>query len=244
MTAAITALGGLNACAAQPLPPSPPSPPPRSPLSSAQWRSLRSELDTLRARLVPVETRRYVISTTFEAPAFGPPMSARGAYAVQPPDALRMQLVGPAGSLALDVWMRGEASRLSVPPIGLVERQAKGETPSMGRPVGFLRWWMLHPLDGKLLFAAEARTGEHLFVLRAFDGALVEARVNGSDRVVATRTLLAAKSEERVDAERAPCGHSRYTNRYPRVVVDVRCESFVVGAPARAFADPDHPGAP
>jgi hypothetical protein len=210
----------------------------------AGWVSARKQLGALRARLVPGGPRGYRITATFHEGRSGRAFSARGAYAVRPPDALRMQLVGPAGALALDVWASGDEARLAVPALGRVERFHQGTEPP-GRPTGFLRWWALHPLDGALLMAygnTQGRVGR--FLLRAPDGALIDARVRPDGALDVLRATQADR--ERVVAEGAPCGGARYESQAARLRVEVRCEGLAPPPSERAFVDPDAPpgGAP
>ncbi len=111
-------------------------------------------------------------------PHTGKVFQARGAVAVDPRHALRMILIGPGGVTALDAWITDERFRFVVPPISL-ERRGGGDAESArGLPIGFFRWWMLHPLDGRLL-AAWNRDEGPLYLLRNHEETVLfrEARV-------------------------------------------------------------------
>ncbi len=114
---------------------------------------------------------------------------ARGAVAVEPGKALRMILIGPGGATALDAWVTDDHFRVVVPPISLERRGGADPEASRGLPVGFLRWWLLHPLEGRLL-AAWNREGGPLYLLRHGDETVLlrEARaLAGRERVMAAR---------------------------------------------------------
>lgn len=227
-----SAAPALAACA-----PSRPPPPP-SPVSPAEWRAVRAALVDLRAAVAPTEPRTYRVATTLREGRTGRVVAARGGLAVSPPGALRMQLVGPAGATMLDVWIRGDRDRFAVPAMDLVERAGAAD-PRPGRPVSFLRWWMLAPLEGKLLFAERSGAGYHA-VLRAPDGAHVDVWLaDGGRRVEAHRRTRV--DDEHVVAEDPPCGTARYESRVGRLSVEVSCEGMVGTPPPRAFDDPDAP---
>ncbi len=207
-----------------------------------EWREARGRWAELGARLTPSRAQSVPVSTTLRAPGLGAPVRARGAYAVRPPDGLRLQLVGPAGTLALDVWAGPGAWRMAVPAIGRVERGAPGDE-RPGRPVGFLRWWLLRPLEGRLLLAGRFEGGDWLFGVRSPEGATLLVRAASDGRSLAVERRRGARVE-RVRAEGLPCGLARYDDASTGVGVDVRCEGAGGEPSPRAFEDPDPVGAP
>ena len=210
--------------------------PPLAPVDAATWRDARALLAEVRAALVSTAPRGFRVAMTFHERTSGRTMAARGAIGLSPPDALRMQLVGPAGSLALDVWIAGARDRLAMPALDRIERGDAG-APRPGRPIGFLRWWLLHPLDGDLLTASRIERGMRL-VLRAPDGATIDAAIEDGGRTITARRRTAA-DEETVTAHGAPCGDATYESRAAAVRVEVRCEGEAPPPSARAFDDPD-----
>lgn len=210
--------------------------------TTEEWREARERWVALGATLAPARMQSVPISTTLRAPVLAAPLRARGAYAVRPPEGLRLQLVGPAGSLALDVWAGPGAWRMAVPAIGRVERGAAGDD-RPGRPVGFLRWWLLRPLEGRLLFAGRFEGGDWLFGARSPDGARLWVRATADGRRVAVERRRGARVE-RVRAEGMPCGIARYEDTSTGVGVDVRCEGEPTEPSPRAFDDPDRAGGP
>ena len=228
MTRALILAVAVSACATQPAPP--------RPVDAATWRDARALLASLRARLVPTGAKGLRVATTIHEGRSGRTSSARGAIAVRPPGELRMQLVGPAGALALDVWISGPRDRLSVPALDRVERGDDGAT-RPGRPTGFLRWWFLHPLDGELLTASREADGMRL-VIRGRDGATVEAVARDGGRSI-TAVRRTAGDEETVVARDAPCGDATYESRVAALRVEVHCEGDAPAPAALAFEDPD-----
>jgi hypothetical protein len=249
--AALAALGTI-ACA-------PPAHPAPAPPSLADWRRARAELAALRREAsggprggvehVSSEPspRTLRVAVAIEIPAAGRAVEARGAVAVDPPSALRMILLGPGGTTALDLWMRDDRYRLAVPAIDLVRRGnlAGDRRARRGMPVDFLRSWLVRPLEGELLWYARDAGGA-TFVLR--DGAsIVEVRT-ADVAVELRRTSFTSASPgaelvdiETIQADRLGCGRARYRQASTGLVVRVACEGEEASrAPdPRAFVDPD-----
>jgi hypothetical protein len=230
-------LAALAGCAPV-APPRPPDP------TTAAWRSALDRLAALRRRVAAPRTER--IAVDLREPRTGRTLSARGAVALAPPRALRMILVGPGGTTALDLWMDGGAFRFAVPAIDLRKRGDFGapRAERRGLPVDFLGWWLLRPLDGELLFHAREVRGDR-FVLR--DGAaVIDLRAGDDGAVEARRTTWSGGErldEETIDAAALGCGEARYRQRSTGLEVRVRCEGETLGMPAaRALADPDAEG--
>lgn len=211
------------------------------PPSLADWRRGLDRLAALRHAAGGARTERLALA--LREPHTGRVLSARGAVAVAPPRALRMILLGPGGTTALDLWMSGARFRFAVPAIDLVARGDLG-APHAGRrglPVDFLGWWLLRPAGGALLWTARVAGGDR-FVLRdgeavvdfvAFDDGRVEARRAtwiGGERV----------DDERISAARMGCAPVRYHQGSTGLDVTVTCEGEAPGdPPARALGDPD-----
>jgi hypothetical protein len=211
-----------------------------------EWARARRSLAGLEA-----EARTERIALTLREPRSGRVLSARGAVAILPPRALRMILLGPGGTTALDLWIDGDRWRFAVPAIDLVKggdlRAPREER--RGLPVDFLAFWLLHPTRGRLLWHAEGEAGER-FVLR--DGeAIVELHAQRSGGLLARRATWSTEhgapellDDERVTASGPRCAEVRYHQRSTGLDVTVRCEGETPGPPpARAFADPDGPPA-
>ena len=239
---ALAAIGiALAACA----PPIPRRPARASP-TLAEWRAGRARLASLREKIVQ---RTLRVALTLREPVTGRVLEARGALAVAPPASLRMILLGPGGTTALDLWIQGESYRFAVPAIDLLKRgdASSSRATRRGLPVDFLRWWLLHPADGRLLWTSREASSSRL-VLRDGD-ALVDLRATDGDAVVARRTtwtLLPTPhvvDDETVDAERVGCGTVRYHQASTGLEVTVRCEGEEPSRPSpRAFVDPDTVG--
>lgn len=202
----------------------------------------------LRLRSEHAVARKQTVKLTLGAPVMPQPLAARGAVAFRPPHDLRMILLGPGGGTALDLWMRDRAFRFEVPALGRVLR-GDGRTPAeekRGLPVDFLRWWLLEPFGGEIVYAEESARGLEM-VLRdgPRDGAsaVVDGTLFHDGHFEATRTTWSAAGErldtEHLEATRIGCGTVRYEQASTRLTVEAACESTAEGANPRAFVDPD-----
>jgi hypothetical protein len=193
------------------------------------------------------------VALALREPYTGKIMEARGAVAIRPPDAMRMIMVGPGGTTALDLWVRGDRYRFSVPALDLL-RRGDARTPRVARrglPIDFLRWWMLGPTDGKLLWFERDAAGDR-FLLR--DGsAVVDLRVSDAGKLWARRTTWESNTraggparidEETVAADAIGCAPVHYHQASTGLSIWVRCEGIETErAPnPKAFDDPDVPG--
>ncbi|MCC6644243.1 MAG: hypothetical protein IT374_01560 [Polyangiaceae bacterium] len=178
-----------------------------------------ARLEAGRARTLHVSARVRAAGQVHEG---------RGIVAVRPPTDVRMVLIGPSGLTALDLWVSGARDRLAVPALARIERDAP---PRPGRPQNFLRWWLLAPLSGRVLWVDDAGR----VTLRARDGATVEVTLRGG-RVRATRRTRT--DVERVEADLAGCGEATWRSEVAGVEVRIVCESVSGPAPDRAFEAP------
>ncbi len=230
------------------------SPPPDP--TTAQWQAAQVRLEALRAGQ-PAAPYGVVVRVTLREPRSGRSFVARGAVAVDPHRALRMILLGPGGTTALDAWVTPEAYRFEVPSIGLLEKGGERADPAL--PVAFLRWWFLAPVDGRLLagFSGPDVSLPHLaacpgqwFILRR--GASTVTLCDGpkpGGTVEMFATERNGEEDERLSFRgRGLSPHAGDTARYEggrsgvRAYVEV--ESLDGDPPdPRAFLDPDHGGA-
>lgn len=155
---------------------------------------------------------------------------------MRPPDALRLQLVGPAGALALDLWVRGERARLALPALDRVERDPEALGP--GRPTAFLRWWLLGPLDGVPEQTWQGPEGALRWALRSPREGLILATSDG-DSLRLERSSGA--DQEVIEARGGPCGEATYRSEAARLRVHLRCEGEGPAPGPRAFEDPGDP---
>jgi hypothetical protein len=210
------------------------SPKPTKPPTGEQWADAHAALTELRRVWAPRSaTTRIAVRFAFGDAEF----EGRGAVAIRLPDALRMQIVGPGGWTAMDLWVGGERWRLALPQRDRIVRgdEASGRS-ERGLPVGFLRWWLLRPLEGRLLSASKGSKG-WMWILK--DGeAVVDVREDGADALSIERRSEAG--HERVRASTPGCGRVHYEHREAGVRVDVLCEEVSSGtANSAAFEDPD-----
>jgi len=201
--------------------------------------------------------RTMKIALALREPITGKTLESRGALAISPPESLRMIMVGPGGTTSLDLWLHDDEFRFAVPAIDLLKR-GNAQTPKSqmrGLPVDFLRWWLLRPTSGTLLWHVFRDTGTW-FVLR--DGsAIVDLHVAKSGKITARRTTWEVISdkptnqptdkrkldEETIEADKFGCGIVRYRQASTNLRVTVTCESEDSERPPnpRAFVDPDAP---
>jgi hypothetical protein len=215
-----------------------------------EWRSARGRLSALRAELGRSKPHTRRLALKLREPFTGRLMEARGAVALAPPSSLRMILLGPGGTTALDLWVKGDRFRFSVPALDLL-RRGDASTPraeTRGLPVDFLKWWLLRPADGTLLWHERAAQAD-LFVLRdgpavitlcaADGGALVARRTTWvGDRRARDRRVA---DEETVVATSPGCAPVRYAQARTGLTITVTCEGEETEREPspRAFEDPD-----
>ena len=231
--ACLTVVSSLAGCAATPAVWRSPDP--------ASWTTLQQQLDSERASR-PSRPWAAGVRVTMHEPTSGRVVDGRGAIAVAPGRAVRMILVGGVGSTMFDAWVTRDRWRVTVPPLDLSRRGGSEEVPDL--PVGFLRWWFLSPLEGRLLAATSLSAVESVWVLRPA-GAVVELRAGRcerGDRLVATRRV--GLRTERVDECRAPGGPrpgdtAEYRDLSSGLRVEVLVESISVAGPDEgAFVEP------
>jgi len=223
--------------------------------TTGQWRAARAELRRLADDATGSVPRTTRITLTIKEPYTGQEFRSRGAVAVHPDrHALRMIMLGPGGTTALDLWVHEQEFRFEIPALELLERGDADTPPKAmrGLPVRFLSWWLLRPFAGRLLWTTQERAqNERRFVLR--DGtALIDVRIDSLGHVDAVRTTWsdADGTREIVDRERVQttgpgCGKVRYEQESTGLIVSVECEGVERdSAPdPRAFIDPDALGA-
>lgn len=230
----------LAACAA------PADPGPRSAApSTAEWRAAERRLAELRERARGEGARTERVGVAFHGPVPGTSIEARGAIAVEPPSALRMILLGPGGTTAMDVWIRDERYRLAIPAASIA-RRGDASTPARerrGMPIDFLRFWFLAPFDGRLLATSAAPPPyERRFVLRDGDAWITIDAAAGDGPIAARRA--GPNGVETVVTTRLSCGETRYRQLSTGLEVNVRCEGSerATRPDSRAFVDPDAEG--
>lgn len=133
-------------------------------VTASEWSLARARLAELRGTLLREPYVERVHVSLFE-PFRRSRYEARGAVAVDPERAVRMILLGPGGTTAIDLWVTQERYRFVVPAIGVERKGARRSDDARGLPVAFFRWWFLSPLGGRLL-AANATATETSWLLR------------------------------------------------------------------------------
>jgi len=214
----------------------------QQPMNGVRWREARRSFAELRGKYRP--DRPYTMNLALELshPLTGSRLRARGAMAVSPRDgALRMILLGPGGTTALDLWICGQQWRFVLPAVGLRQRGNLGDGPgdARGLPVDFLRWWLLRPLEGRLLYAAVDQGGRR-YLLR--DGDDVVDVVAAADHGL-TLERRSPSDRHRVHTDGPGCASVRYRQASTGVDMAIFCESIDSDRSPRpqAFVDPDDP---
>ena len=211
--------------------------------TATEWTAARKHLATTRA----LESRRpFVeeITVAMREPRTGKVFQARGALAVDPHRAMRMILVGPGGGTALDVWVTDQKWRFVVPSLSIERKGTADPESSRGLPIGFFRWWMLHPLDGRLL-SAWIKKGDPIYLLRnGSDTVLLRDHARRGEHHVVAMRREAGKNEELEWVGRAFMPHAgdraRYVDGASGLEVEVLVDGIGEDAPdPAAFADPD-----
>ncbi len=203
------------------------------------------KLEALRTKVH--EARTETVSLELDAPYMPSAMKARGAVGVRPPGALRMILVGPGGTTAMDLWMSDGRFRFDIPAIGRVLRGEPSALPETrkGLPVDFLRWWMLEPLGGRLL--AARRSGSNLEVLLEEPGRVTVATLHADGKIDAHRRWLREGArgrfepyeEEWLEATGVGCATVRYRQKSTSLRVTARCEATKPTVNEAAFEAPE-----
>lgn len=217
-------------------------------VSQREWDRGRATLASARAEL-PKDPYVLVVAVDMFEPLSGRSFTARGGLAVLPGRALRLQLLGPGGTTALDAWLTRERFRFDV-PAAKIHKSGRVDGPeAQGLPVGFFRFWFLSQLEGRLLFAKPTRDGIYL-VLRDGDATIEMFRSARGEHVEAERVARgqALVEELSVDAHGGkPMAGDRATYRAstfggrgrPGLMARVRVESIGDEAPdPAAFEEP------
>jgi hypothetical protein len=225
--------------------------------TTAEWEAARARLAALRGAQ-PERPYGIVVRVTLSEPRSGRSFAARGALAVDPHHALRMILLGPGGTTALDAWVTPSAYRFEVPPIGLLHRGGESADPAL--PVEFFRWWFLAPVDGRLLASYEgpelalqhvAPCKGRWFVLRRGASTVTLCDVQGEGRpleILATERTTGGAFERLSFGGQSLTPHSgdraEYEDARSGVRAHVEVESCDADPPDPiAFLDPDAGGA-
>jgi hypothetical protein len=103
---------------------------------------------------VPSAIHKQEITIELRDLASGLGFSGRGVVVVQPRHALRMILLGPGGTTAMDVWIRDRKFRVAIPAISRITRGDESTPREMmrGMPVDLL-WRLLVDPFGSMVFA-------------------------------------------------------------------------------------------
>jgi hypothetical protein len=183
-------------------------------------------IEALKAELAG--DRTDTISLELDAPYLPSTIKARGAIAVRAPDQLRMIMLGPGGTTAMDLWMKGDRFRFSIPSLG---REITGDarTPAeqkRGLPVDFLRAFMLDPLGGRVL--AASKSGSELRILLEEGGNISELTLFANKALKLHRSWFSTTAElyeeEWIDATGFGCAAATYRQKTTQLVVAARCE--------------------
>ncbi len=208
-------------------------------LSQAEWTQARARLAHLRS-VQPARSYVERIRLTLRDPRSGQALQARGAVAVSPGNAVRMILLGPGGTTALDMWVTKSRFRFVLPALKLERRGGIDQAAWKGLPIGMLRWWFLSPLDGRLLLGRSSPL-ESSWVLRD-GGSTVTLRTDGHRFLALRREGESVEAVEWVSRGLVPQAgeHGRYVEGRSGLQVDLFVEEVLPKEPyPEAFEDPD-----
>jgi hypothetical protein len=233
---------------------------PALPRASAEELSrARVEGSALTARLrVPSGDLRQSLAIAIREGISGRGFEGRGVVAVRPRVALRMILLGPGGTTAMDVWIRQGTFRVAIPALEKVirgDRSTPRET-MRGLPIDFLDRWLLDPFGGAAVVAVTGiveggrlRDDERGFVRWAKRGAALEIRARRGDGDAQAWWVERGKVVAFLDGREAPVEgeeralfpvRGRFTSTDPPMTVEVTGEPAArAELPAQTFEDPD-----
>lgn len=215
---------------------------PRSDLSAPLPRS------ALDLRL-PRGITKQEIEISLRDVATGLGFSGRGVVIVEARHALRMILLGPGGTTAMDVWIRDGKFRVAIPALSRVVRgdDSTPRSSMRGMPVDLL-WRLLVDPFGGLAYARVGHSVESTFVKGGFTAWMrrgeIRDRVGGVSNAwffSAGRLSGVARIEEVVLGEAIVPRAVDYVGLDPAMVVHVKGVDpvSVTEVSPKVFADPD-----
>lgn len=218
----------------------------RAPMAITQdsWTAARERLAELRAGRPDAPYVMRVRLGVFSS-RMGKKIEARGALAVSPGKAARLVMVGPGGGTALDAWVTPDRYRFVIPAIQKQARGGKEVDDTFGVPVGFLRWWMLAPLEGNLLTLAspEAEGAPPTMILGDGHATYRVASDPKTGSLVVVRRARGMNDAVKWFAKNlkpASGQHGQYLDMQHHLTVDVFVEEVMPDPPdPAAFIDPD-----
>ncbi|MGZ3448104.1 MAG: hypothetical protein ACXWUG_22850 [Polyangiales bacterium] len=103
----------------------------------------------------PRETYRQTIVISIREEVSGRGFEGRGVVAVMPGHALRMVLLGPGGTTAMDCWIRDGRWRVAIPGLDRIVRGDRSTPRSTmrGLPIDLLERWLIAPWGGTIVAA-------------------------------------------------------------------------------------------
>jgi hypothetical protein len=103
----------------------------------------------------PTETYRQTIVISIREAVSGRGFEGRGVVAVMPGRALRMILLGPGGTTAMDCWIRDGRWRVAIPGLDRIVRGDRSTPRSTmrGLPIDLLERWLVAPWGGTIVAA-------------------------------------------------------------------------------------------
>jgi hypothetical protein len=179
--------------------------------------------------------------------ASGKGFEGRGVVLVKPREALRMVLLGPGGTTAMDVWIVAGRFRVAIPALDRVVR-GDASTPRetmRGLPVDLLWRWLVDPFGGTVVTARKTEGGGTLAFLKRGKTSF-EVRARGGDGTEGwffERGKLigyAHGRDEAIGDARFPVDVD-YTGLDPAMKVHVKGSgaTIVSEVSPKVFADPD-----
>ena len=186
------------------------------------------------------------IAVELEAPYLPGGLRARGAVAVRPETReLRMILLGPGGTTALDVWIGRERYVMTIPAQDRTKAGALTDAPETrrGLPVDFLSWWLFQPGEGEVLFGQRTERGFSAWLRQG--QRITELGFGPGEQLAARRVSWSSApeggvlDEETLSATSLGCGQATYHQKSINLTVRIECLGRRPGARDAAFTPPE-----
>lgn len=223
-----------------------PSAPPRLTVAQLSDGTVLSRAELASRVKAPTAILKQELSIGIRDAISGRGFEGRGVVLVKPREALRMILLGPGGTTAMDVWIAAGKWRVAIPALDRVSR-GDASTPRetmRGLPIDLLWRWLVDPYGGTLVHARAEGQGFVAFLKRGPGSFEIRRRsAAGADGWFFERGKLVGVAhgrEESIGDALYPVD-VEFTGLDPAMKVHVQSAgvSVVDSVSPKVFADPD-----